>query len=407
MTKSGIHQFQGGVLTSAQALWGEILSGQRFWETGCVGYAFPKTSLNDLEIGSQSTYQFRSVFTDNFVNFAINVPLIEPSNGKRIWLSDGSFSSESVAPRELLANEPFKSYRARPFSSPAYYLRRTLEGVEACLQAEKQRLLCAIELATGNNWQVGVVRLSIFDQLFHLLGKDFLLDETLTIHPSVKSFLEFANTGIQKILASATNATTCIMSAYSHAECTRRANLNLLLSQLGYCALTEPKQAKLALELRHRSTLALSGERESSISPTPLVTLTNHFQKSSIAVSPVHGAIYLNRKGRFQEGIVEDHEIKGLKKQVASDLTKLLNNSGIQNMRLELNPQDRPNSQAPDLMLCADGLDFHNAYGSPSIDHINHPLTCHTSNGFVGLKNHPQQIFDTLSLNSLLVGSLK
>ena len=406
-TKAGITQFEGGVLTSAQALWGEILSGQHWWETGCVGYAFPKGSINDLEIGSQSSYRFRSIFIDNYVNFAINVPLLEPGNGKHLWLSDGSFNQETVSPKELLQNEPFRSYRPRPFASPAYFLGNPIKGAEACLQSERHRLACAIELAKRTDWQIGIVRLSVFDQLFHLLGSNFLYDEALTIRPAVNAFIDFAGKCIEEIILSSANATTCIVSTYSHSECTKRANLNLLLSQLGYCTLTDPRQVKRDLDLRHRSTLAVSTKMESSILPTALVTLTNRFQaESSIAASPVHGAIYLNTKDRFQDGIVEVREKESLKKQIASALAKILNDSGVRNTSLELNPQDSQSTQAPDLMICANGLDFHDAYDAPAVDTFSHPLTCHTSNGFVCLDEPSQQTFNTLALNKLLVGRL-
>ncbi|MBX9770909.1 MAG: hypothetical protein K2X29_06040, partial [Candidatus Obscuribacterales bacterium] len=151
----------------------------------------------------------------------------------------------------------------------------------------------------------------------------------------------------------------------------------------------------------------VSTKMESSILPTALVTLTNRFQaESSIAASPVHGAIYLNTKDRFQDGIVEVREKESLKKQIASALAKILNDSGVRNTSLELNPQDSQSTQAPDLMICANGLDFHDAYDAPAVDTFSHPLTCHTSNGFVCLDEPSQQTFNTLALNKLLVGRL-
>lgn len=405
-TEAGINQLSSGVLTSAQAIWGELLSGQHWWETGCVGYALPRNSLNDLEIGSQSSYNFRSIFADKGLNFSVNVPLLQPGNEKRQWLSDGSFSSETASPKQLLENEPFKSYRPRPFSSPAYFLGSPIKGAESCFQLERHRLACAIELAHGDNWQIGIIRLSIFDHLCHLLGNNFLYDDTLVVRPALKSFVDFANKSIQEIIQSSANATICVMSAFSHSACTRRANLNLLLSQLGYCSLIEATHVKKSLESRHRSTIALSEKKESSLSPTALVTLTNQFQAgSTIAASPVHGAIYLNTKERFKDGLIEAQEIERTRKKVATAISAVLTDSGIKDIRLDINPVH--SLIAPDLLIYATGLDFHDAYDAPAIDTFNHPLTCHTSNGFVCLKNSALPSFDTMSLNEFLTGCLK
>lgn len=400
-TGNTLSQFTSGTLNTPQAIWGEILSGQHWWETGCAGYAYPRTSLNDLEISSESLHQFQSVLPGKS-DLCVNVPLLEP-NSKRLWLSDGSNSSDAISPKTLLGKEPFKSYRPRPFSSPAYFRGNETKGSQLAMECERQRLDCAMELAKDNNWQAAIVRLSAFDHLSHLLGSNFLIDEKLKIRADIESFIAYANQTLETIASNSHGATICLMSAFSHSECKRRVNLNLLLSQLGYLTIAPKSVATQSLNLRQKVTLTLSQKPETSYLPSALVSTANYFDEtSSIAASPIHGAIYINAKQRFKNGVVEPQDIERKKREIASAIREALNDAGIEDITIEPNPKPS-NSLAPDLMILAANTDFHSLYDAPAIDNFSHPLTCHAPKGFVCIKDHAAHDLDPISLNKLLV----
>ncbi|MBX9879525.1 MAG: alkaline phosphatase family protein [Candidatus Obscuribacterales bacterium] len=399
--KSGIKKLTSNTLSSTQGAWGEILSGKPWWETGCVGYAVPKNSLCDLEVSSESSYKLDSAMTQ-LPSLVVNVPLLEPKD--RLWLSEG-LSAISVNPKRLMSSEPFKSYQARPFSSPAYFLGKPFEGTRLCLEAEKQRLICAEALARENNWQLGIIRLTTFDQLAHLLGNDYLGKTTLAIRPEIESFISEINDVLERIIESAKPSTVAVMSSYSHVECKKRISLNQLLAQLGFCTLKDKALVQKEQVLRYESTIALSTRKVSS----PLISTTNAFvEESCIAASPIQGAIYVNVKDRFKNGIVSRDSQQSHVKQVESQLKSALHEAGVTNFNIELNPEPTNSSKtpAPDLMVYADGVDFHNLYDAPVVDSFSHPISCHSTNGFVCIDNNDGDYLSRLSLHRLLEARL-
>lgn len=361
-----VRKLTGGALNSAHGLWAELLSGRNWWETGCVGYAFPKNTLNDLEIGSHSDY---AIELPNRLSPTLNVPLLDKN----------------------------ESNQRRPFTSPVYYLGNPIEGTKLCLEAEKHVLTCLEELCRQGD-SPGIIRLSVFDHLSHLLGSDYLTNTDLTVHQEITAFIEDVRNRLEYIVK-AHDLNVAIISPYGHIPCNKRANINLLLSQLGFCKLKEKAEVQKNQALRHASTIALATKKIAS----PLISYTCEFiEEATIAASPVHGAIYINRKDRFQTGIVETHDVERITQDVAHQVRTLAKKAGIANLHLEINPNRHANNLAPDLMLYADGVDFHNTYDAPAVDSFGHPKTCHTSSGFICLENAPENELNCVSLSRLL-----
>ncbi len=392
-----ISKLSSNTLNSAHGTWGEILSGSPWWESGCVGYAFPRHSLNDLEIGTESSYQFHSMLTQ-VPTLVVNVPLLEPQN--RLWLSDGTNASSRVNPNKLAIQEPFKSYQARPFTSPSYYFGKTKEGTRLCLEIEKQRLTCAESLALQDNWRLGIVRLTAFDQLAHLLGPHYLRDTSLAVHSAIESFISKAGESLKRIIQSAEPTTIAVVSAYSHVECKKRVNLNQVMTQLGLCKLLDKATVQKEQALRYQSATALSNRIDTS----PLISTTNIFvEESCIAASPVQGAVYINKKDRFKNGLIDINEQVSKTNEIASQLKSALCEAGINNINIESPPSK---TLAPDLMIYAEGVDFHNLYDAPAVDAFSHPKSCHSTTGFVCMKNNNSTDLSYTSLHSLLEGRL-
>lgn len=373
-------QFSGGCLGSPQAVWGELLSGQKWFESGCAGYAYPKSNLNDLDIGSESSFAFQSILGNNIPSIIVNMPLMESRDTNR-WLSDGSFSQDTVRPQHLRRKEPFKSYRSRPFSSAAYFWGNTKAGVVRCLETEKLRLSCALELIKEGNWQFCIVRLNVFEILNQLLGINYLQDETLAMRSELLSFLEFADNTLQEILQLSKDATTCVISAYCHDQCHKRVNLNLLLSHSGYCLLSEEKAVRASNASRQESLLSLSEEVD--YKPSPLVCITNRFEFTSIAASPTYGTVYLNTKERFSSGIIDKEAVEYTKEEIGNYLIRCLQNGNLKEISMEANPQPNLNLQAPDILISAKGVAFHDLYSAPAVDNFSHPLSSFNASGFI------------------------
>lgn len=366
-----IKNLSNNTLNTAQGLWAEILSGQHWWETGCAGYAFPKNSINDLQIGGLSDYVFRSPIK---ADLTINVPLLAKA----------------------------QDYH-QPFSSPVYYLGNPTEGTKLCLEAETQRLIQAEKDFQRNSWQTGILRLTVFDHLSHLLGCNYLSDTDLAVHPAIRSFIKDAQKRLEHIIQ-ASKANIAIISPYGHIACDRRVNINLLLSQLGFCKLKEKDEVEKSQILRHNSTIALATKKTAS----PLVSYTCEFvENATVAASPVYGAIYINRKDRFQNGIVDTQDVEHTAQEIALHLRTLTKEVGIDNLYLEINPDRGANSLAPDLMLYAESVDFHNVYDAPAVDTFSHPQTCHSKTGFVCFEDAPGNELNHASLNTILKERLK
>lgn len=399
--KSDIKKLSSNTLNSAHGAWAEILSGKPWWETGCVGYAFPQNSLCDLEVSSESSYKLESALTQ-LPSLIVNVPLLEPKD--RLWLSDG-LSALSVSPERLLSSEPFKDYHSRPFTSPAYFLGKAYEGLRLCLEVEKQRLICAEALTGESNWQLGIIRLSAFDQLAHFLGNDYLSNTALSIHPAIESFINETNNALERIIENAQPSTIAIISSYSHVECKKRVNLNQLLTQLGFCKLKEKALVQKEQVLRYQSTIALAIRKVSS----PRISTTNAFvEESCIAASPIQGAIYVNVKGQFQNGIIHRNNQSAQAKEIELQLKSALKEAGVASFTIESNPEltNPSKKNAPDLMIYAEGVDFHNLYDAPAVDSFSHPLSCHSTDGFVCIDNSDEDHLSRLSLHKLLEARL-
>lgn len=378
-----IVQLDSKPLNSPQAIWAELLSGLPWHQSGCAGYAYPKSSLNDLDIVKQSTFDSRYSLTDQD-SLTINVPLLEPQNGQA-WLSDGSLETEmTVSPKALTQEEPFKSYRLRPFTAAGYALANPVKNARECFAVERQRLICALELLKRNPLvKTCIVRLTIFDLLSHLFGSQ-IFNEELQIQPDLQSFLEFANNCLKEMAAMFSGGTICILSAFSHEKCTERVNLNQLLSQRGLCSLQNKSDVESQYLRRQQASLMVAQDI-SQPDATTVVAISNLFDTAATkAASPIHGAIYLNSKERFNDGILPSSD--NLIDEVADYLTDCLQKqAGDKTFVCEVKPPNDSHPMAPDCLVYAKGIDFHNSYDAPSIDAFSHPQTCHNPEGFVWL----------------------
>jgi hypothetical protein len=378
--------------TSPQAAWSELLTGLSWSQLGCPGYARPKDSLNDLEIVTEDLLSGRLDLLEcpgAERQLLINLPIVKPKDG-RIWLSDGSWPYQNtVSPIELRNCHPFDAYRPRPYASTTVALSDRRSSIISCLAAERQRLECALELIRNQRWRICIYRVSVFDQLAHLIGSDSLFCQGLIESKELEEFWTSLGTGLSEIAELCADTTLAVISTFSHVNCRARLNLNELLSLAGFCVLRKTENAEMTsiIERRRSAALALAKAEvavESAAAQQPAVSSTSCFElERTVAGSPTAGAVYLNRKSRFASGIVEDFQVNVILERVEDYLRNYLTKEFASGFQLEkiIGGHER----SPDLIVQINGVELHNTLGPPWLDRHNHPRSTHCGAGFIAL----------------------
>lgn len=403
---------------SVQSIWSEILAGQSWSILDCPGYQRPGSSLNECAVLSEDDLLYPACAGD-IPSVVINMPLLKPRSEKRIWLADGSLPIQAmVSPERLAAMAPYNSYRARPFPSTATALVDLVETVKTCLDTEKQRLSCALHVIKNNNWQIAFIRITIFDMLAHLLGPDYLACTHRLLWTEIRSFLCELDQALASIFAMSTGSRKCIVSAFTHAKCKARLNLNQLLVRAGFCRLQERSQ------LSHRLKVVQAFQTRENGPCLPIVSLTDQFDSAATsAASPVSGTIYLNRQSRFRDGIVAGEDEATLLVAVQQYLESALSREfgkeryvfgidGAASRLMDNSEQEGKLSndqrrRGPELAVSIAGVDLHDTSNVTTIDHENHPRSTHDYHGFVWLSEAPQhrdQSIETIEVNRYLLG---
>ncbi|HEY9868317.1 MAG TPA: hypothetical protein V6D08_04065 [Candidatus Obscuribacterales bacterium] len=383
---SCVRTLDSSPLPNAPAIWSEILSGRSWLALSCPGYARPAASLNDVRIVTESDLRFSLSLLSSVPGsdtVVANLPLVLPGHG-RLWLSDGSLPlAQVVSPPDLAGRAPFDAYKARPFLSSTIALVDLDESLKACFRSELSRLECVAELLSTSRWQKCFMRLSVFDLMAHILGPDALSCQELRFWPQIKEFLERLNESLSEITQRLDDTVVCAVSAFSHTACRARLNLNQLLCQGGFCqlAVSEGEDNPL-MAARAAAALAVSREREGGTVPSRMVSRTNRFvPEGLLAASPVSGTVYLNLKSRFVDGAVEENRRAALLESVRKYLEQeLLGEFGA---LVQVCGNEEAESGGPDLVIYAEGVEFHNTSNAPAVDRDNRPLSTHKAEGFL------------------------
>jgi hypothetical protein len=248
------------------------------------------------------------------------------------------------------------------------------------LDCEVKRTACALQLYRTAKWSQVIWRTTVFDQLAHLAGLDFLSTSDLFFSSVLKEFANLLDDALYEIL-SESGIDWIILSAFSHVPCRAKANLNALLEEgrflqlLSGCAvnaqsLTEAVEAIAAKPLRPDQRRLVSMESR-------IDTL------NTLAASPVSGSIWVNRADRFEDGAVAAAAVETVKSNVREFLSTALEERFNSVVKVEENPSGgAERSLAPDFIVAIDGIEFHNLIGGGA--ESNHlPRTTHAQGGFV------------------------
>jgi hypothetical protein len=314
-------------------------------------------------------------------SIVVNVPILTPKPG-RLWLSDGSLPGIGfVSPAEAAESFSLNEYKPRPFTCAPLATARLNESISQCLKTEIVRLDCAARLLRGSKWTVGIVRLTVFDLLAHLLGPDFL-DETDRVgYGEINEFLTLLDAWLKGLIDLFPADHLCVLSTIGHIQCQARVNLNQLLRMGGYCRLLKDEQSEQSGMLARRKAATMQVRRDERIQE-PAVTPQWLFDlPATVCGSVVQGAIHLNLKGRYSGGIVEKEAAGGLISEVRGFIVASLK------QQLGIEPEvwqcETIGEVGPELMIYMPGVEFHNSVGSEPIDKMVRPRSCHTADGFV------------------------
>ena len=384
---------EGCPLASSQAVWAEILTAAAWSENGCTGYARPVGSLNDLSIYRQDDLllpvRLPVASGSGKATIAVNLPLLKPRCASTVWLADGSVPSfVSVIPTGLADDEPFKSYKARPYSSLPTAMQDSYKSVDECLSGESNRIACTVKLLDMYDWSMCVMRVSAFDQLGHLMGPDFLGEKELRVSPLIDGFLQV----FDRFLAQLLQRDDCLVfmvSGFTVDKCLGRVNLNEILAEGGFVKLVESAQTQgQMVQLRTAAALAVARARGAPVEDNTHLTSTTRFDMSdTIAASPVAGCIYVNVRDKFIDGTVEAGQYQGVKAKLESFLRRRLSRSYGGCFKLYACPEPVTSHQSklvlPDFVLQIDGAELHDSVDPMFFGGIHKPRSTHYPSGFL------------------------
>jgi hypothetical protein len=393
-------QLNSSPFTDAQPIWAEILTGEPWYRNGCAGYARPRRSLNHLQVCTEQILEVPiRLFNDDGgdLNLVVNVPILQPRETSRIWLSDGGAPSiKMVSPHSLLNNTPFQKYNPRPLVSIADAIADCKEALATYLECELTRLQCAAIAAKKSDWTFFLYRTSIFDQLAHLLGASFVDQTNLAITSELKKLLLEMDELFAAIFIQASNA--LLFSSFSHVRCEGIFSFNDALEKSKL--LKRSAETSSTDQLRLLALAAAQSSEDEPVQPITVAKSKRYVAQKTLCASPVRGTIYLNSANKFDDGgKIDQGGIEREELRIShffGETTSHFNRP----VTLQRNPDAA--SIGPNFVFQIDGFELVETLGSTSREY-DLPLSTHSSNGFVwSTKIDPQKTYQTVDIIKII-----
>jgi predicted AlkP superfamily phosphohydrolase/phosphomutase len=397
ITDNALLEFEASPFADAQPIWAEILTGKFWYQNGCVGYATPGRSLNDLRIFTEADLRVPIILIPEIqkgrCNVFINTPLVEPRDENRKWLSDGGLPGvTAVRPKTLAATEPLKSYTPRPIISMGAAMADP-NAANIFIDAELTRINCASTWCEQSDWKSFVFRVGIFDQLAHLFGSDFLEQDELIFSEHLSKLLTQLDQVLCQIVASAD--IHIFISAFSHIACKEVFSLNDFFARANLLA--RAQQNSKTNDLRQQAFALLKG---AATTTAPLASQPFHIDPAqTLCASPVRGCIYPNAQKYFSDGIISDGKLKHLEQKVCDLLKAELRHHA--KVTLVSNPASESGAINPSLIVDIEGVDLVDNLSTVSRD-CELPLSVHRSCGFVWSRFRDSHGIKSVQVASLL-----
>jgi len=370
-------------LTSAQAIWAELLTGSPWWENACAGFARPRSSLNHLDVFTEADLQQPVTVLPNGLNVVVNTPLLQPNDSNRIWFSDGSSSrTRVISPAALATQHAFNDYQPRAYSSVIEMLSDPVKALDQCLNTESRRLECATKLMETCDWQMCLLRISLFDQLEHLLGPGVDWTGNLTCADKILSFMKELDAMLSFHLQQPEEKDVWLISCFSHVPCRGRVSLNRILRESRFTELmSEPTNANESSARRNAALSALS----STVRVPDRVRWSEGMLATgkTLAASPMSGCVFINDTQRFTDGVVETEDFERLRDRAAKHVSERLNAIAPGATSIFVNPSPRStNCPVPDIVVEGKGIEFVDVE-DPRMSDRDKPRSTHAAEGFV------------------------
>lgn len=390
--KRPMQSLDAGILTCAQPIWAEILTGAPWYKNGCSGYAKPAGSLNKLSVVSEKDLlvplallkadrsEPRTADRSEPRTVTINVPLLRPNVEGRTWLSDGSLPiNKTVSPSELLSKPQFQAYSPRAYADVGRSIESPNQAAEKFLDHELKRLDLALELFKDTDWQRFVYRITVFDHLSHLLGLNFFKAHDLQSGGAIQNFLQRLDEAIWTF-ANFAEGQLLIISGYAHVACRGTINLNVLLEQAGFLSLQSNLKTDRNDTIRLDAMNAIAGAPIAS----QLASMEGRLiAAETLAASPISGCVFINNAA-FEDGSVHERDHENTSVAVKRFLQDALSKRFGTGFAIDEQPkhQEFTFTQIPDFMIKIDGVEFKNMQESAA-GRFDIPRTTHSSSGFV------------------------
>jgi len=386
-----VSRLDAGPLTSAAAVWGELLTGVPWYDNGCAGHAAPWRTLNGIRILTERDLAVPvKLVGGGSRQLIVNVPLLVPGGPTRLWLADGSLPLATiVSPPALLADERLRSYRPRAYQALAHALgnheRAILDGIEA----ERQRLQCARALLAAHRPEASIIRLTLLDQLSHVLGPGFLRDEDLRCARDLSRFLGELDGWVDELFGQV--ARVAVISAFSHVRCESRFSVNALLEGGGFLTFAPP-DATTERRVAAMAAITASGPtrapgQASSRYAHPRFRQPVVDPRRTVAASPVLGCVFVNARDTFDDGVVERADLAATRGRLRAFLADALGRrhgtfsiwtrDGLDGVAAEA-----PGTPRPDLLVSVHGAELHNS-SDPLFGPADRPRSVHGPHGFL------------------------
>jgi hypothetical protein len=384
-------RLSAGPLTSAAAIWGELLTGVPWYDNGCAAHAGPWRSLNRVRILTERDLAVPVKLVGGEARqLIVNVPLLVPDEPTRLWLADGSLPlATTVSPPALLADELLGSYRPRPYRAVAHALGNHERAILACIETERQRLHCARALLRAHRPDVSIIRVSLFDQLSHVLGPGFLTDEALRWAKDLRQFLGEMDSWVDDLFGQV--ARVAVISAFSHVRCESRLSLNAVLGAGGFLTFAGPD---VTTERRLAAMVAVTTSGPAGAPGHAAVRYTDpRFQQPvvdpgrTVAASPVLGCVFVNARDTFEDGVVERADVAATRGRLREILADALGRrqgpfSIWTGDGRDDRPAEAPGVPRPDLLVSVHGAELHNV-SDARFGPVDRPRSVHGPDGFL------------------------
>jgi hypothetical protein len=381
-----VRRLDAGPLTSAASIWGEILTGAPWYENGCAAHAGPWKTLNRIRILTERDLAVPvKLVGDESRQLIVNVPLLVPQEPTRLWLADGSLPlATTVSPPALLADELFRSYRPRPYRAVAQALANRERAILDGIETERQRLHCARALLVAHRPEASIIRLSLFDQMSHVLGPGFLRDENLRCAKDLRRFLGELDGWVDELFERV--AHVALVSAFSHVPCESRLSLNALLEAGGFLTFAPP-DATTERRVAAMAAITAAGSSSAARYAHPRFQQPVVEPGRTVAASPVLGCVFINARNTFDDGIVERADVAATRGRLREFLADALGRrhgtfsiwtrNGLDGIAAEA-----PSTPRPDLLVSVHGAELHNS-SDPLFGPADRPRSVHGPHGFL------------------------